>query len=198
MKRTLPVHLLIGTLTLATVGSTLVSAQAGNTPLPIQQQAVTPEVSPPGDIPDTQVFVAYTSPQGFHLEVPEGWARSGNDQRVHFADKYGSVDVQLSPAKAAPTTAGAQQEQIAALLASNRAVEVSQVQDVQLPGGPAIRIDYASNSEPNPVTDKQIRLENAEYLFYKDGKLVALTFSAPYGADNVDQWRYMSESFGWS
>jgi len=25
-----------------------------------------------------------------------------------------------------------------------------------------------------------------------------VTFSAPYGADNVDQWRYMSESFGWS
>lgn len=198
MERTLFVQLLAGTLTLAAISPTLALAQAGNTPLPVHQQAVEPEVSPPGDIPDTQVFVAYTSPQGFHLEVPEGWARSGNDQRVHFADKYGSVDVQLSPAKAAPITAGAQQEQIAALLASNRAVEVSQVQDVQLPGGPAIRIDYASNSEPNPVTDKQIRLENAEYLFYKDGKLVAVTFSAPYGADNVDQWRYMSESFGWS
>lgn len=198
MKRILSAQLLAGTLTITAIAPSLALAQAGNTPLPVQQQAVEPEVNPPGDIPDTQVFVPYTSPQGFHLEVPEGWARSGNDQKVHFADKYGSVDVQVNPAKSAPAAASAQQQQVAALMASNRAVEISQVQDVQLPSGPAVRIDYASNSKPNPVTDKQIRLENAEYLFYKGGKLVAVTFSAPYGADNVDQWRYMSESFGWS
>ena len=72
------------------------------------------------------------------------------------------------------------------------------MQTVQLAGQQAVRLDYASNSEPNPVTNKQIRLENAAFLFYKGGKLVTVTFSAPYGSDNVDQWRYMSESFGWN
>ncbi len=198
MKCALSVQLLTGTLTLAALVPSLALAQAGNTPLPVQQQAVTPETNPPGDIPDTQVFVAYASPQGFHLEVPEGWARAGNDQKVQFTDKYGSVEVQVSAAPAAPTANSAEQNRVATLMASNRAVEVTQIQDVQLPGGPAVRIDYASNSAPNPVTEKQIRLENAAYLFYRGGKLVSVTFSAPYGADNVDQWRYMSESFGWS
>lgn len=195
MKRPLIAYLLTGTLALT--GLTPAFAQT-NTPIPAQQQPVAPETNPPGDIPDTQAFVTYTSPQGFHLEVPEGWARSENGQTVYFADKYGSVDVQLSTAKDAPTVTSVQQTQVAALMASNQAVEISNTKAVQLPGGQAVRIDYASNSAPNSVTNKQIRLENAEYLYYQGGKLVAVTFSAPYGADNVDQWRYMSESFGWN
>ncbi len=195
MKRPLTIYLLTGTLALT--GLTPALAQT-NAPLPAQQQPIAPETNPPGDIPDTQAFVTYTSPKGFHLEVPEGWARSENGQSVHFADKYGSVDVQVSTAQSAPTVASVQQTQVAALMASNQAVQVSNTQAVQLPGGQAVRIDYASNSAPNPVTNKQIRLENTEYLFYKNGELVAVTFSAPYGADNVDQWRYMSESFGWN
>lgn len=195
MKRSLTTYLLTGTLTLTALTPALAQA---NAPIPAQQQPVAPETNPPGDIPDTQAFVTYSSPKGFHLEVPEGWARSESGQTVHFADKYGSVDAQLSTAKDAPTVSSIQQTQVAALMATNQAVEVSQVQDVQLPGGQAVRIDYASNSAPNPVTNKQIRLENAEYLFHNSGKLVAVTFSAPSGADNVDQWQYMSESFGWN
>ncbi len=195
MKRPLTVYLLTGTLTLVAVSPALAQT---NAPIPAQQQPVAPEVNPPGDIPDTQAFVTYRSPQGFHLEVPEGWARSSTKQGAHFADKYGSVDVQVSTAKNAPTVSSVQQTQVAALMASNRAVQVSQVQAVQLPSGQAVRIDYASNSAPNPVTNKQIRLENADYLYYQNGELVTVTFSAPYGADNVDQWRYMSENFGWN
>ena len=195
MKRPLTAYLLTGTLTLTALMPALAQT---NAPIPAQQQPVAPETNPPGDIPDTQVFVTYSSPKGFHLEVPEGWARSSTKQGVHFADKYGSVDVQASTAKNAPTVSNVQQTQVAALMTSNRAVQVSQVQAVQLPSGQAVRIDYASNSAPNPVTNKQIRLENAEYLYYQNGELVTVIFSAPYGADNVDQWRYMSESFGWN
>ncbi|HKV45002.1 MAG TPA: hypothetical protein VJT32_10075, partial [bacterium] len=42
------------------------------------------EVSPAGDIPDTQVFVTFMSGAGgYKLSVPEGWARttSGPDVR---------------------------------------------------------------------------------------------------------------------
>jgi hypothetical protein len=78
-----------------------------------------------------------------------------------------------------------------------RAVRVTAVKHVKLPAGEAIRIVYTSNSEPNAVTNKQVRLENERYLFFKDGKLVTLELYAPKGADNVDQWQLMSNSFRW-
>jgi hypothetical protein len=40
-----------------------------------QEKALAPEKNPPGDIPDSQVFVVYRLPQGLSLKVPEGWAR---------------------------------------------------------------------------------------------------------------------------
>jgi hypothetical protein len=53
-------------------------------------------------------------------------------------------------------------------------------------------VSYSSNSEPNPVTEKSIREENERYFFWQNGKLVTLTLSLPYGADNADQWDLMS------
>jgi len=80
---------------------------------------------------------------------------------------------------------------------SSRAVAVATVKPVKLPAGPAIRISYGSNSDPNPVTNKAIRLENDRYYFWKDGKLVSVNFSAPAGADNADQWDMMAMTFRW-
>ena len=56
---------------------------------------------------------------------------------------------------------------------------------------------YASNSDPNPVTNKRIRVENETYVFFKNGKEAMLTVWAPQGADNVDQWQRMAKSFRW-
>jgi hypothetical protein len=42
------------------------------TPAVAQELPVAPEKKPPGDIPDTQVFITFTSPLGFSLKVPEG------------------------------------------------------------------------------------------------------------------------------
>jgi hypothetical protein len=56
---------------------------------------------------------------------------------------------------------------------AGRAVEVKGVSAETLPGGPAIHIDYMSNSEPNAVTTKKIRLENARHLFFKSVSLAA-------------------------
>src|SRR5712692_5674130 len=39
------------------------------------ETAIAPEKNPPGDIPDDQVFVQYTSPLSFSIKVPEGWSR---------------------------------------------------------------------------------------------------------------------------
>jgi hypothetical protein len=169
----------------------------GSLPASAAEKPVQPEKNPPGDIPDTQVFIDYTSPEGFAIKVPEGWARSDRSDGASFVDKLDGVVVSVSSVAAAPTVDSAKADYVAKLEASGRAVRVSAVKQVKLPAGAAIRIVYTSNSEPNAVTNRQVRLENERYLYFKDGKLVALELYAPKGADNVDQWQLMSSSFRW-
>lgn len=162
------------------------------------EKAVAPEKNPPGDIPDTQVFVDYTSSAGFTMKVPEGWARSENANGVSFVDKLDGVIVTISDAATAPTSASIITEYVPNMESQGRAITIDGVKSVQLPAGPATLIAYSSNSEPNPVTNKQVRQENNRYLFHKGGKLVSLDLYAPLGADNVDQWQLMSQSFRWN
>ncbi|MER9883003.1 hypothetical protein [Mesorhizobium sp. M0118] len=169
----------------------------GSLPAFAAEKAVPAEKNPPGDIPDTQVFIDYAAPQGFTMKVPEGWARSDRADGASFVDKLDGVVVSAAKADAAPTVESAKADYVQKLEATGRAVRVTAVKQVKLPAGPAIRIVYTSNSEPNAVTNKQIRLENERYLYFKDGKLITLELYAPKGADNVDQWQLMSNSFRW-
>ncbi|SEB99478.1 hypothetical protein SAMN05444161_0293 [Rhizobiales bacterium GAS191] len=162
-----------------------------------EESAMAPEKNPPGDIPDNQVFITYQSPLGFSLKVPEGWARKETPSGVSFADKYGEIDVTVAPSSAAPSAASARLREAAELEKNGRAVKISAIKGVKLTSGPAVQIVYTSNSDPNPVTNKQIRLENELYLIEHMGKLATLTFSAPAGADNADQWTLMAGSFRW-
>jgi hypothetical protein len=162
-----------------------------------QEQPIAPEVNPPGDIPDSQVFVTYASPAGFSIKVPEGWAMTERPDGARFADKCDSVDVSVAPAALAPTPERVRKEEVAILAKTGRAVRLSAIRRVTLPAGPAVLIVYTSNSEPNAVTDKQIRLESNRYLFYREGREAALSLSAPAGADNADQWQLMANSFRW-
>lgn len=161
------------------------------------EKAVQPEKNPPGDIPDTQVFIDYASPQGFTLKVPEGWARSDRNDGASFVDKLDGVVVSVSRAASAPTVETVKGSYLSELEKTGRAVKMVAIKAVRLPAGPAIRITYTSNSEPNGVTSRQIRLENERYLYFKDGKLITLELYAPQGADNVDQWQLISNSFRW-
>jgi len=155
------------------------------------------EKNPPGDIPDNQVFINYASTLGFALKVPEGWARTDLANGARFVDKLDGVVVTQTETAGAPTVDGVRKDYIPRLEKDARAVAVGSVKAVKLPAGNAVRINYSSNSEPNPVTNKQVRLENQRFLFFKDGKLISLEFYAPQGADNADQWKLMSESFRW-
>lgn len=162
------------------------------------ETAVAPEKNPPGDIPDTQVFIDYVSKSGFSLKVPEGWARSDRADGVTFVDKLDGVVVVETTAASAPTVENVRTDYVPGLAKSVRAMEVASIEAVKLPAGTAVRIAYSSNSDPNAVTNKQVRLENQRYLFFKAGRLVALELYAPLGADNVDQWQLMSQSFRWN
>ncbi|WP_224315626.1 hypothetical protein [Microvirga puerhi] len=172
-------------------------AQASNKPLPVVEKPAPPEKNPPGDIPDDQVFIEYRSPQGFSMQVPEGWARKDGGDSVSFSDKYNTIEVAVTSDLTQPTIASVKQAQVSTLESGGRAVKITQVKTTKLPAGETVSIAFGSNSEPNPVTNKAIRLENERYFFWKDGKLATLTLSAPFGADNADQWQLMSRSFRW-
>jgi len=181
-----------------TTTSTTTASSTTETAIRPTETAVAPEVSPPGDIPDSQAFVKYTSVAGgYQLEVPEGWARTESGAGVTFVNKFDGVKVHVASASAAPTAASAQASEVKQIQSQGHAVTITGVSEVTLPTGKAVVIKYTSNSDPNPVTNKRLRLENQVYLFYKNGKEAQLTVWAPLGADNVDQWNRMSKSFRW-
>jgi hypothetical protein len=161
------------------------------------EQPLKPEKNPPGDIPDNQVFITYASPRGFSFKVPEGWARKDLTDGAVFADKYGRITVAETTTPTAPDVVTAKQTLVPELEKTARAVAVKKIQAKKLPAGATVLISYDSNSDPSPVTNKAIRLENDRYYFWKDGRLVMLDFSAPAGADNADQWDMMAKSFHW-
>lgn len=188
------------TLALALVSTSIVAASASSLlPEPVfaAEKAVAPEKNPPGDIPDTQVFVTYDAKSGYSLKVPEGWARSDLGNGASFVDKLDGVVITEQSENAAPTIDTVKTKFLPDLEKRSRALKLGQVEQVKLPAGEAIRIAFTSNSEPNAVTNKQVLLENEIYLYHKGGKTVALQLYAPYGADNVDQWKLMSRSFRW-
>ncbi len=166
-------------------------------PAAAQEKPISQEKNPPGDIPDNQVFITYNAPQGFSLQVPEGWARTDANDGASFADKYGRIEAVAKPSAAPLTAASVRANEAAELEKTGRAVKISTISEVKLPAGPAVRIVYTSNSDPNPVTNKQIRLECERFLIGHKDKVASLTFSAPAGADNADQWTMMSQSFRW-
>ena len=174
-----------GALIVAVPAATAAGIAAAETPMKAEKD-------PPGDIPDDQVFIVYASPLGFALKVPEGWARTDRADGVVFADRYGKIDVSVTTGDLPTPKAAAD-----AIKTSLRAVAVKKAETADRPAGKAVYIAFDANSEPIAVTNKQIRLENDRYLFAKGGKVASVTFSAPKGADNADQWLLMSKSFQW-
>jgi hypothetical protein len=175
------------------------SVQTARTPMSNTQTPGTDTQSvQSGDIPDTQTFVTYTSvPGSYSLEVPEGWARTVNGADVRFINHFDGVEVALTQASTEPTVESVRSQQVLDLEKTGRTVRDAQVQSKQLASRSSILITYTSDSEPDIVTGKQVRLENNRYLFFHNDKLAALTFWAPQGADNVDQWSRMANSFKW-
>lgn len=168
------------------------------TAISTQEQPLAPETNPVGDIPDTQVFVNYVDSAGhYSLDVPEGWAQTNNGADVQFVDKFDGLSVSVTHAGSAPTSNTVDANEIRNLASSGRAFQVGQVTEMDLPGGHAVKISATVNSEPDPVTSKQVRLEEDIYLFYHNDSEAMLQLWAPQGADNVDQWNRISKSFQW-
>jgi len=156
------------------------------------------EENDPGDIPDDQVFVAYSPPSGgFSVKVPEGWARSENGAVVTFTDKFNSIRIESMPLDAAPTVQTVRSTDVPALEQSEKGFKVGTISTVPRKAGTAVRLLYGVDSEPNSVTGKSNKLAVERYAFWKAGTAVILTLSGAKGADNVDPWKIVTNGFAW-
>jgi hypothetical protein len=149
------------------------------------------EKSPPGDIPDNQVYVPYRVPAGHvTLKVPEGWAQSKSGGTVTFTDKLNSIQIQSQPATG-PMTVAAARHAAATLTAAK-------VTATQLPAGRVVLVKYLQPSKPDPVTGKATTDAVQRYVFFHNGRRAVLTLSGPKTADNVDPWNLVSRSVRWT
>ncbi len=165
---------------------------------PSPSSAPATEFSPPGDIPDDQVFVPYSLPGAtFKVSIPEGWARSTQHGVVSFTDKLNSVSIQIEPKPKAPSIASARRADVPILASSVSQYAAGAVSSITRRGGQAILITYQQDSPPDPVTGKVIRDAVERYEFWRAGQEAILTLSGPVGADNVDPWRIISDSLNW-
>ena len=170
----------------------------GAGPSTAAQSPVPAESNPPGDIPDTTVYVTYQSPAGhFRLKVPEGWSRKSAPASSTFTSNLNSITTAWMPMAAAPTVGSARATTVRALQASTLAFRLQSVRAVSLAGGPAVELIYQVNSAPNPVTGRQYRLVIERFEFYRKGQGSVLSLSSAVGSDNVDPWRIVSQSFRW-
>ena len=109
-------------------------------------------------------FIDYTSPQGFTMKVPEGWARSDRTDGTSFVDKLDGVVVSVTRADNPPTVSSVKITTHLCFERSGGAVKIGSIKPVKLPAGQAIRITYTSNSEPNQVPTRCIWRMSAIYI----------------------------------
>src|SRR6476646_3364055 len=153
------------------------------------------ETPPPGDIPDTTVYVAYRPSSGqYRVKVPEGWARTVSPAGVSFTDKLNTITIRTVRA-AAPAAASARSTEVPQIQDSAHGFSLTGISTVNRPAGTVVLIRYSADSQPDPVTGKVFRDAVERYEFYRNGTEAVVILAGPAGADNVDPWRTVTDSF---
>jgi hypothetical protein len=155
------------------------------------------EINPPGDIPDNQVFVPYApADAGYSVKVPEGWAKTSSGDSTTFTDKLNSITISEHTAAQAPTETSLQSA-IKSTYGSKPGFSFGSVDTVTRSGEQVPHATFMLDSEPNAVTAKVISDDVEYFAFFHGGTEVDLMLSGPHGADNVDPWMLVSDSFTW-
>jgi hypothetical protein len=156
------------------------------------------EAAAAGDIPDNQQYVPFTGGSGdYSITVPEGWSRADQQSRAVFTDKLNSIGLEETGAPTSPTVASTKADAVPALQKSEPKFSLSGVEAFTRKGGSGVLIRYLADSPADPVTNKVVRDSVELYLFWKNGKEVAVRLAAAQGADNVDPWKIVTDSFTW-
>lgn len=173
------------------------SSGGGPTAKPVNPNG--PEVSPPGDIPDDQAFVAFApAGWGVAVKVPEGWSRTATATAATFTDKLNSIVVARPTAAKRPTLARATSTEIPRLARIVPGCADAHASIVARSAGRALRITYLAPSAPDAVTARTHRDAVERYEFFRSGRRAILTLAGPKGADDVDPWRIVSDSLRWT
>jgi len=171
------------------------STATSSSPAP---QSHATENSPPGDIPDNQVFVRYRPPgAAFTVKVPEGWARSSTAGAVRFTDKLNSITIESAAAGSKPTVASVRANELPRVQQQGGNYKAGSATAIHRRAGAVVIATYLQDSKPDPVTNKVIRDAVERYSFWNKGTEAVLTLSGPKNADNVDPWRIVSDSLTW-
>jgi hypothetical protein len=129
--------------------------------------------------------------------VPEGWARVQRGGTVTFTDKLNTIRMETRPAPAAPTVASARQAELPAIRSASRRYEPGEVTRVRRAAGGVVLVTYKADAPADPVTGKVVHDAVERYEYWRGGTEAILTLAGPVGADNVDPWRIVTDSFRW-
>ena len=150
----------------------------------------TPEVVAPGDIPDNQAFVAFTSADThYSVKVPEGWARTAQGAVVTFTDTFNSVTIASAPASSPTPSVDQVKASQLTDVSPDPTFRLIDVRPVTRAAGAGVLATYEVGSAANAVTGKKALLAVERYVFVHEGTTVVLTLSGAKGADNADPWR---------
>src|SRR5579884_149127 len=149
-----------------------------------------------GDIPDNQVFLVFTDRAGgFSIKYPEGWTQSGSARNVTFRDKNNLVHVLVASGPApTPTSVAAQ---LNSLKQSDPTLAFRAPHTTTIGNRSVVKAVYTTESAPNPVTGKRVRLIVDRYELASGRHVATVDLGTPVGVDNVDAYRMMIESFRW-
>jgi hypothetical protein len=149
-----------------------------------------------GDIPDNQVFVTFRDrPAGYSMKYPEGWAQNGTGARVAFRDKNNVVRVVVQPGS--PETVVGVRAEMAALRRAAPSLQFRAPARISINRAPAIEVVYRTESSPNQVTNKRVKLTVNRFYLWHAGERAVVDLGTPVGVDNVDAYRLMIQSFRW-
>jgi hypothetical protein len=171
-------------------GAPTTSTESGALTAEAQQAAA-------GDIPDNQVFLTFrNTAAGYSMRYPEGWAQRGSAARVAFQDKNNLVRIDV--AKGANATVAAVTREMHRLRQQTPSLSFEAPVRTTVNGTPVVKVTYSTESAPNPVTGKRVKLVVDRYYVPGAGKQAVVDLGTPQGVDNVDAYRLMIESFRWS
>lgn len=161
------------------------------------QSAADAKSAATGDIPDNQVFLTFRNQAaGYSILYPEGWARKGGGSRTTFQDKNNVIRIVVRRGHR-PTVASTRAD-VEKLKASTPSLTVGSAQTVTLQGQQVVKVSYSSESAPNPVTGRRVKLVIDRYVYFRGGRVAAVDLGTAVGVDNVDAYRMISRSFKWS
>ena len=165
------------------------TAHAASTP----QLARPAAGAPGGDIPDSAVYLRYTS-GGFSVEYVEGWLQTAAAHGVTFSDKDSSVIVDLRPRLGGDLSAYVQRIDLSRLAHTAGFRREGLTRD-SIGGYHALRLTYRGQSAPDAVTGKTVALQVDRYYVQGRHALAVITLATPLGVDNADGFRRIAHSF---